>query len=268
MADNEQLNEEYHFSELDPINPHAFEEESGTPEFKIEPEKKGFAAGNNVKRNAIIAVVAFIVLMLSYKFIASFFTGEKVKPEEIKQPETEQPVASPIQNPVTVTPPVPVQTAPVEPQVNLSVEVESKLSTIASSQETLNTEVSSLSGQIGQINTNVDTLSTKIADLNRALSALSDKLESQSQVIERLNAKPVVKSVRHHVIMPKHHYMRYYLQAVIPGRAWIVATNGSTLTVREGSTVPGYGVVKLIDSNEGRILTTSGKVIRFSQEDS
>ncbi|HAF87135.1 MAG TPA: type IV secretion protein IcmG, partial [Legionellales bacterium] len=60
----------------------------------------------------------------------------------------------------------------------------------------------------------------------------------------------------------------YYIKAVIPGRAWLIAANGSTLTVSEGTNIKGYGMVKLIDSTQGRILTSSGRVIRFSQQDS
>ena len=62
--------------------------------------------------------------------------------------------------------------------------------------------------------------------------------------------------------------MLYYIQAVIPGRAWLIATNGSTLTVREGSTIPGYGIVRKIDPNLGKVFMSTGKVIRFSQLDS
>ena len=60
----------------------------------------------------------------------------------------------------------------------------------------------------------------------------------------------------------------YYIQAVIPGRAWLVSSQGLTITVREGTSVPGYGIVKLIDPNQGRILTSSGRTITFSQQDS
>ena len=58
------------------------------------------------------------------------------------------------------------------------------------------------------------------------------------------------------------------MQAVIPGRAWLIANNGSTITVREGTPIPGYGIAKIIDPIKGRVMTSSGKEIRFSQDDS
>jgi intracellular multiplication protein IcmG len=32
--------------------------------------------------------------------------------------------------------------------------------------------------------------------------------------------------------------------------------------------LPGYGTVKYIDASQGMVLTSSGRVIRFSQDDS
>jgi len=61
---------------------------------------------------------------------------------------------------------------------------------------------------------------------------------------------------------------QYFLQAIIPGRAWLISTNGDTVTVREGTRISSYGVVRFIDAKRGRVLTSSGQVIRFSQEDS
>jgi intracellular multiplication protein IcmG len=106
-----------------------------------------------------------------------------------------------------------------------------------------------------------------VSELNRMIAALSDKLDSQAKTIESLAAKPVVRKT-HPIVGRNKPLVQYNIQAVIPGRAWIVATNGTTLTVREGSKVPGYGLVKLIDPNQGRVITSSGRVIRFSQEDS
>ena len=104
------------------------------------------------------------------------------------------------------------------------------------------------------------------------MQQLNAKLDQQTQVIEGLlrhqaqkRAPPkAMAKARGPVAKP----MNYYVQAVIPGRAWLIATNGSTLTVRQGSSVRGYGVVQSIDAVQGRVNTSSGRVIRFSQDDS
>ena len=78
--------------------------------------------------------------------------------------------------------------------------------------------------------------------------------------------KPVIlKSVKRH---KKGVVLRYAVKAVIPGRAWLLASNGSTLTVRRGTPIQGYGVVTGIDAVRGYVFTSYRKLIRFSQEDS
>jgi intracellular multiplication protein IcmG len=134
-------------------------------------------------------------------------------------------------------------------------------------QQSLRNEMTALSSQVNSINNNLNTMNTQISKMNQVIESLTTQVAKQSEVINVLmvRAKPKkVVSVQRPVAQP----VIYFLQAVIPGRAWLIGTNGSTLTVREGSKVPGYGVVKLIDSLQGRVLTSSGQVIRFSQEDS
>lgn len=61
----------------------------------------------------------------------------------------------------------------------------------------------------------------------------------------------------------------YYIQAVVPGRAWLKSNKGGkTLTVREGSTVPGYGVVDNIEPQLGKVIMNSGESIIYSPDDS
>ena len=258
MADND----EYQFTELDPINPNAMEEEQSSADVSSASHSPGSVGGTNVKRNAIIAVGLFICLMLAYKFVGSYFINQKTVIAPVPSSMSVPPPTVVEQQPV-IAPPPPTSLPTPEPSSNL----QSKMSTIELNQENLTSEVSTANGKIEGINTNVEMLTAKIAELNQAIASLSDKLEAQSHEVEKLSIKPLVRPNRHNV-RPVRQYLRYYVQAVIPGRAWLVGTNGSTLTVREGSTIAGYGMVKLIDPNQGRVITSSGQVIRFSQDDS
>ncbi|HAU2068045.1 TPA: type IV secretion protein IcmG, partial [Legionella pneumophila] len=143
-----------------------------------------------------------------------------------------------------------------------------KVSAIEMSQQSLRSEVNALSEQINAVNNNIKNLNAQIVNLNQIIGNMSNQIARQSEVINvlmvRTTPKKVVKISRPAVAAR----VIYYIQAVIPGRAWLIGSNGSTLTVREGSKIPGYGIVKLIDSLQGRILTSSGQVIKFSQEDS
>lgn len=266
MADNDEVNDEYQFTELDPLSPPVTEEEQSSPDEKGEAGQKKSVGGsaNNVKRNAMIAVIAFIGFMLVYKFVGTYLTGTKNTVSEIKPAMTTAP------NPAAVEPSPEAEPTPSVPVVSVpepNAEIKSNLSSLTIGQENLNSQISTLSGQVGNLNSNLDSLAAKISELNRVITSLSEKLDNQSQTIERLSAKPVVKVVRHPERRDRR-VIRYYIQAVIPGRAWIASEDGSTLTVREGSRVPGYGQVRLIDPNQGRVMTSSGLVIRFSQSDS
>lgn len=55
----------------------------------------------------------------------------------------------------------------------------------------------------------------------------------------------------------------YYVQAVIPGRAWLKNADGQILTVTQGDPVPGYGTVSLIDAQNGIVMTSTGVKFAF-----
>lgn len=55
----------------------------------------------------------------------------------------------------------------------------------------------------------------------------------------------------------------YYVQAVIPGRAWLKSSNGQIITVTTGDGIPGYGTVETIDSQNGVVITSTGTKIVF-----
>lgn len=267
MADKDQYNDEYQFADLDAMTPDTGDEGdvmAADPISSEEPQSVGPSDTNNVKRNALIVVALVILIMIIYKFVGSIFS-DKNTPVKATTPTVTVPAPAAVQvRPLTS----PVATpAPVTSEPNVDVQISQKLSAIEVSQQSMRTDVSSVSSQIGGINTNLNTLVAKIAELDGIISNLSAKLDDQARVIEQLTARRQAKKV-HYAPRKAAHYPKYYIQAVIPGRAWLIATNGATLTVREGTIIAGYGMVKLIDPNQGRIITSSGQVIRFSQEDS
>lgn len=262
MADNEQ-NEEYQFADLDSISPVTDEDELVKPE-PIGRERASAASlsetfANPVRRNVAIVVGLIILLMILYKFFGSWFSAAPVKtaqepqPPIIAQPKIEPP-------PVTIQPVV-TQPAPATEELN------KKISVLEVAQEGIKSDLNSLNNQYGSLNGSLADMSNQIAQLNQQINQLNAMLEQQSEVIASLKVRqqrPVVRAAPRPSAPP----VTYYIQAVIPGRAWLIASNGSTLTVREGSTILGYGQVKLIDANQGRVVMSSGKVIRFSQDDS
>lgn len=275
MADN--YNDEYEFADLDEIN---------TDPQKLDPVDAGTFQepapspnnGNNIRRNALIVIGLVLLATLAYKFFGSFYGSSIPKKQEtVDTPTvTPQPAPTPSLQPVQTTPATPPVTTSTTTSTTTPAttpdqsRVEQQFSALELGQQNLRSEISSQNDQLSAINASVNELSNKIATQNQIISSLSAKIDEQAQQLSMLEKRATtVRSVhapiiRHKVIA----VTTYYIQAVIPGRAWLISSKGSTLTVREGSIIPGYGVVKLIDPNQGRVITSSGRIIRFSQQDS
>ena len=163
---------------------------------------------------------------------------------------------------------MPPPVAPVMDIPSKSPVVDQKISDVAQSQETIQADVLSIQTQISNLDNNVNNLANRMMELNQQLEAVTSHLSEQERSLEKF-LHPVV--VKHHV--KKHKVIhkpkvKYYVEAIMPGRAWLMSSTGTTITVRKGSPIPGYGIVKLIDDRQGRVRTSTGAVICFSQDDS
>jgi intracellular multiplication protein IcmG len=206
----------------------------------------------NVRRNAIIAVLVLFTLIgvLKCTSIGSIeHEDAKNKPEPIARTSQMNPLAD----------------AGATSQQNLE---------LLQSQKALNASISGLSEQINQMNTQIASLSQTNQATLQQINELNNKIQMNQQVIQELIASTKTRSVlgqktTHHVVKNRQMgpQLTYYLQAVIPGRAWLVSSDGRTLTVRQGSKIPAYGIIKHIDAMQGRLTTTSGRVIVFNQAD-
>lgn len=256
MTDNDPYSsDEYQFSDQEVMSTDTTVEGSG-----LEAEPTVDSENNNVIRNAIIVVVLVVLAMLLYKLFGSS-SNETDIPAITPAPVAQVP-------PPTTVPAAPmVQAAPIE-VTKVDSKVDEKLYALDSAQKTMSSDLSSMNNQLIEMNKNINALMAKMSELNTVVMQLNNKVEEESHEIELLKMKQVVPKSIHHSAIRTRSYPKYNIQAVIPGRAWLIATNGSTLTVREGTVVDGYGMVKLIDPEQGRVLTSSGRIIRFSQEDS
>jgi intracellular multiplication protein IcmG len=262
MADKDQFNDEYQFDDLDAINsPDTGDDTLAADEGTVIPEDTTHVQleKNNTKRNALIVIGAVILAILLYKIVGSMFSTKKVA-VKTNIPAL-VPVAQPVVQPQVAATPV-VVAAPVDMQLT------QKIAVLESTQQTMRSDISSLNDQLNGINQNVNAIVAKMTELNSVILALNAKVDAQSREFELLTIRREQVKRIHPVIHKVRAFPKYYIQAVIPGRAWLIASNGATLTVREGTIIAGYGIVKLIDPTQGRVTTSSGQVIRFSQDDS
>lgn len=262
MADKDQYNDEYQFADLDAINPDSGDESGKTGEgLEGAAAPRQLATDNQIKRNVIIVVAVLVLAFVIYKGVG-LFSAEKKLPVNISAPVLAPVVQqAPIQSP-------PAASLVQAPPPSVDTNVAQKLSALEFSQQSMRADVSSVSDKLGGISNNLNAIVAKMSELNGIIANLNTKVDEQSREIEQLTIRREEAKKASHFVPKAIHYPKYHIQAVIPGRAWLIATNGATLTVREGTVVAGYGMVRLIDPNQGRVMTSSGQVIRFSQEDS
>ncbi len=265
---NNDLNDhdEYKFDDLDllasePDDSIPLEPEAEQPD----PPKRSFSFElTPTIRNGLIAVGFLLLVIFSYEFIVAMLSGKKnVASQEIT------PVIAPKSFTPAATPAVAIQPQPiVSSNTSLNSQVLPQLSAITQEQQNLNSSVSTMGGQLNSLSSNLDAMMTQVKQLNATMSTLNDRIAEQADQLHSLQQQRAVAKQQKLKHKSKALSTVYALQAVIPGRAWLIADNGSNLTVREGTLIDGYGVVKLIDAQRGRVVTSSGRVIGFSQADS
>jgi intracellular multiplication protein IcmG len=272
MADNDQNSDEYKFVELDGLDNdmmEGMESESGKAASSF--PGGGFDARKDIKRNALIAIVVVVLIMLMYKITGYlFFTHKENTTTLNNNPSMTQVAIPPEPRVVTQSLSQPIQPVPQILAVNTesNADLVKRVAAIELSQQRVRSEVETVSQQVNTVNNNINNLNNQLANINQVINNLSNQMAKQSEEMAMLMARTQPKPVVKHMIRVPREQLIYNVQAVIPGRAWLIGQNGSTLTVREGTKIAGYGIVKLIDPLQGRVVTSSGQVIRFSQEDS
>lgn len=121
----------------------------------------------------------------------------------------------------------------------------SQLDQISISLSSLNATMSNLTNAMANVEDNMRALSNRIAQIQQL------QIRQETQVQKELHNEQLQREVT------------YYIQALVPGRAWLQGSNGATLTVRRGDKVPNYGTIEKIDSKLGIVVTSSGKILRF-----
>ncbi len=126
-------------------------------------------------------------------------------------------------------------------------------------------QVKNMSSQLNQMNSAITNLTNSMSSITNALANISNNLQTIS---EKLNQRTATRKVAPRRRATKRRRVRhiapnYYVQALIPGRAWLKGPSGGTLSVGVGDRIPGLGIVNDIDVQRGAIVTSSGAEIRY-----
>lgn len=119
-------------------------------------------------------------------------------------------------------------------------------------------QVTELTQKISQVGTSVSSLNTQFGSLDQKF-AQAQAMKQQS-IAQESNAAAANSG------QPLAVGQKYFVEAVVPDRAWLQSKDGKTITVTKGDAIPGFGRVVSIDVYSGDVLTSSGKVVQYSSE--
>lgn len=160
-----------------------------------------------------------------------------------------------------VTPAVPIAAAPavqpVDPQVI------DQLTSLKQDAVTSSAVVRQLQGQVQDLANALNQTRANQQQLNQSLMVLVAQVQQLSTDVKSLAQPKPVKIVPVAPKAPPVAVITYQIRAVVPGRAWIVSSEGESQSVAVGDAIPQYGVVQSIDADAGVVITTSGKTIKF-----
>jgi len=111
---------------------------------------------------------------------------------------------------------------------------------------------------ITQLQSNMETLQESMNTLTTSVSALTQKFDMMDSKL----TKPAAKKLSQAVSAPPP--ITYFVRAMVPGRAWLQASNGSTLSVAVGNEVPGHGTVSNVALGAGQVMTSDGSVFTYN----
>lgn len=135
-----------------------------------------------------------------------------------------------------------------------------------SSQKALSNVSQSMNKVSEQLNSVVainSQLSQQVGALTQQVSHLMQQVNQNTKKLVVTPKKKLKKSI---AMQPKP--VKYHINAIIYGRAWLKGTDNHFISVAAGDEINRfYGKVKSIDSTQGKVLTSSGKVIGYGQND-
>lgn len=232
-------------------------------------------------RNALIVLGGLLTAFLLYSLVTWMSSrgaipkenvAQVIKPPAVKVPQVRPETVKPTEVP-SIQKVMEVKTTTIPVQNDSSVVlVDQKIKEMSVEQTKIQSNLQEMSANVNGVQTSVQDVNTKLTSLVGVIDTLNKTIGEQAELIKGLQAKCTLppKIKRHHVTRRQFIAApKYYIQAIIPGRAWLIRENGTaTLTVREGTRIPGHGVVQLIDPLQGRVVLSSGAVITFGQWDS
>lgn len=132
--------------------------------------------------------------------------------------------------------------------------LETQLSQTASQLATYQSQAAQAQANADGLTKTISSVEEQMTQINNALQTLvSASKPSASSNVRSMDTSPTIARAS-----------SYYVQAIIPGRAWLKANNGQIITVALGDGIPGFGNVTIIDPQNGFVRTDAGITINYA----
>ncbi len=154
-----------------------------------------------------------------------------------------------------------VVTTPAPGAVDNSV-ISGKIDYLAQQIEKSQSQVAQLSNQVAQLNRELSQAQADQKGMKSAVFLLSKKVDALSGVVASMHKKPAAPHKKAAQSAPK---VTYYVRALMPGRAWLMGSDGVSTSVTVGSQLLGYGRVTMIHVQTGQVSTSTGKVFSYRE---
>jgi negative regulator of sigma E activity len=134
--------------------------------------------------------------------------------------------------------------------------------------QSVSTAVMGNKNNLNALQSRLGNISAKQADTDDAISQLSSQVQQIQSQNQQLIAQVKLMEKREQdrikkEVYKKTHYVRYHVQALESGRAWLMGSDGMARTVAVGNVLPHYGKILSIDVDNGTVVTSSGDTLKY-----
>jgi hypothetical protein len=135
------------------------------------------------------------------------------------------------------------------------VAIQKKLSAVEQEVSSNREQLLSLKNAISQAQQDVSGISQNVNQLTVSMQ----QVLAEIQQLKAPKIKPKKKPVKTLAL--------YHIRAIVPGRVWLEADNGKSVTLRVGGKLEGYGTVEVISPSQGMVLMSNGSYIQYGVND-
>lgn len=233
-----------------------------------EPEEEHYGTGSDEpdspkkkpsRKKAIIAIIIIaVVLFFGYKIIHSIGGKKELKP--ISVPSVTKTTAAITPAPIATSASATKAAEPVA-------KTDGTIGKIKQLQQQSSTAIDALKQQQQSNQAALQKLHQKLSNINERIESIQNLTQSTSSKIQQITnmqqqARRIALARRSRIRAANARALRrkksYFVQAVIPGRAWLRGADGSAITISKGDNIPGYGKVISIDPYSGTVVMSSG----------